>query len=448
MDGFKRPTKPQRPMAGSSKAAPVSRTPEPTQEPVNQLRPSLLGSLWQLPQTAQRPPKAAPTPALPVIDEPKAMPLTSVKKRSKWPFVVIAIVLLLVAVVVGAFLWYQAQLQPLDETDTSVQRVEIKDGSSLNFVAERLEERGLIRSSIAFRIFVNFEGKQAALKAGTCNFTPADSARVILDKLTAGCHDFKSVTFYPGATLETSLYAKNKAAEESKALNDMSIRASLRVAGYSDEDITRAFAASYTSPLFAGKPSSEGYEGYIFGETYYVDLNASAEDVLQMAFDHMYSIVTAEGLEVKFKEQGLNLYQGITLASIVGRELDCEGKPTEERKQRCYGYQQQIAGVFYNRLKIGMSLGSDVTSIYASDKLGVASAIDVDSPYNTRRYAGLTPGPIATPGKLALLSVANPASGEDLFFLAGDDGLIYFARDAVGHEANIVNHCKIGCGNL
>jgi UPF0755 protein len=370
------------------------------------------------------------------------------RRRRKWPFVVIIVLLFLIAVVVGAFMWYQAQLRPVNAADQTVQRVEIKDGSSLGFVAERLKERGIIHNSIAFRIFVRVEGKQAALKAGTCNFTPADSAQVVLSKLTEGCHDFKSVTFYPGATLETSLYAKTKASEEGKELSDMSIRASLRAAGYDDVEITEAFKASYDSPLFAGKPAGEGYEGYAFGETYYVDTGATAKDVLQVAFDHMYEIVESEGLVAKFKAQGLNLYEGITLASIVGRELDCEGKPTEERKQRCYDYQRHIAGVFYNRLKAGMTLGSDVTSIYASDKLGVAPSVDIDSPYNTRRYVGLTPGPIATPGKLALLSVANPTKSEDLFFLAGDDGLIYFAPDQAGHEANIVNHCQIGCGNL
>ena len=95
-----------------------------------------------------------------------------------------------------------------------------------------------------------------------------------------------------------------------------------------------------------------------------------------------------------------------------------------------------------------MSLGSDVTSIYASDKLNQPSSIDIDSPYNTRKYPGLTPGPIATAGKLALLSVANPTEGDDLYFLAGDDGLIYFASDNAGHEANIINHCQKGCGDL
>lgn len=427
MDGFKRPAKPQKKLLSPPKTIPTLPKPQP-----------------QVLEPVSPPQKGLPKLTIDALSPP----LSPLKKRRKWPFVLIGGLLLVIGATIAAFVWYQTQLQPVNTADQAVQRVEIKDGSSLSFVAERLEERGLIRSSLAFRIFVNAEGKQAALKAGTCNFTPADSARSVLDKLTEGCHDFKSVTFYPGATLETSLYAKTKAAEEGKELSDMSIRASLKAAGYSDEEISEAFTSTYASPLFAGKPPGEGYEGYIFGETYYVDTNATAKDVLQVAFDHMYEIIRVNDIEAKFKAKGLNLYEGITLASIVGRELDCEGKPTEERKQRCYEYQRHIASVFYNRLGLGMTLGSDVTSIYASDKLGVAPSVDIDSPYNTRKYVGLTPGPIATPGKLALLSVANPIESDDLFFLAGDDGLIYFARDQAGHEANIVNHCKIGCGSL
>jgi UPF0755 protein len=422
MDGFKRPNRQKQP-------------------DISPLRPEIT--------PGEKPPAELDGQVLPPIGMDAAETDMSLrpKRRKKWFFVLSAALLLAMAIV-GGFLWYQTQLQPVDASNTSVQRVEIKEGASFGYVADRLEERGVIRSSLAFRLFASLQGKQSALKAGACNLTPADSASQVLEKITAGCHDFKVVTFYPGATLEPSLYAKTKARESNKEFKDLSIRGSLREAGFHDSEISDAFAARYESPLFASKPAGEGYEGYVFGETYYVDTGATAKDVLKTAFDYMHSIVTAEQLEQKFKSQGLNLYEGITLASIVERELDCEGKPTEERQARCYAYQQQIARVFYNRLDRGMSLGSDVTSIYASDKLNIASSVDVDSPYNTRRYTGLTPGPIATPGKLALRAVANPSEGDNLYFLAGDDGLIYFAKDEAGHQANIANHCKLYCGDL
>ena len=426
MDGFKRPTRP-------------TPTPAPTPHSSVPVRPPVVGE-----------PKRTPLVAEVVLPEPGETKKlqTPTKIRRRWPYIVASVMVFMLLGLVGAWYWYQGQLQPLDAANDAVQRVEITDGMSLGYLAERLEERGVIRSGLAFTIMTNLSGKQSSIKAGTCDLKASYSAREILDKVTAGCHDFKSITFYPGATLEPSLYAKTRAATEGKDFKDMSIRASLKAAGYDDASINEAFSAQYTSPLFEGKPANEGYEGYVFGETYYVAVDATAKEVLQMAFDHFYEIVKENDLVAKFKQHNLSLYEGITLASIVGRELDCEGKPTEERKQRCYGYQQQIAEVFYNRLATGMSLGSDVTSIYASDKLNIPSSVDVDSPYNTRKYAGLTPGPIATAGKLALLSVANPTVGDNIYFLAGDDGLIYFAKDNAGHEANIANHCQVGCGDL
>jgi len=77
--------------------------------------------------------------------------------------------------------------------------------------------------------------------------------------------------------------------------------------------------------------------------------------------------------------------------------------------------------------------------------MGVPRDTNLDSPYNTRRYTGLPPGPISAPGLNALLGVANPSGHDYLFFLSGDDDVTYFASDLAGHEANIKAHCKIKC---
>ena len=388
------------------------------------------------------PEQSAPTPPLQKLEPLKP------KKTRRCLWIASGAILLVIVSMIAGYGWYQGQLAPVNSADKTVQRVEIKESSTFSSITSTLKQRGLIRSELAFTMYAELHGKRGQLKAGTCSLTPSESVDELLTKLTSGCHDFVSITFYPGATLESSLYAKTKAQQAGKEFKDPSIRASLQAAGFKDVDISAAFAAQYTGPLFEGKPSTEGLEGYIFGETYYVGTGATVQEVLETAFGQMNTIVKQNDLVNKYKAQGLTLYQGITLASIIEKELDCEGKPTEERKNRCYGYQQQIAEVFYNRLAQGMSLGSDVTSIYASDKLGVAPSVDVDSPYNTRKYANLPPGPIATPGKLALLAAANPTSGNKLYFLAGDDGLIYFANDEAGHTANIKNHCQTLCGDL
>ncbi|HRN90765.1 MAG TPA: endolytic transglycosylase MltG, partial [Candidatus Saccharibacteria bacterium] len=241
-------------------------------------------------------------------------------------------------------------------------------------------------------------------------------------------HEQVDITFYPGATL----FDKSDTADNKK----LDVQTVLKRAGYNDSEITAAFDKTYNGPLFAGKPVGSDIEGYVYGDTYKFNKNATVEQILQRTFDEFYGVVQKNDLVDKFKSHGLNLYQGITLASIVQREAYNAND------------QKQVAQVFYSRLAIGMQLGSDVTYQYIADKLGVPRDTNLDSPYNTRRYTGLPPGPIATPGLSALMAVAEPAEGDYLYFLAGDDGKVYFAHTNAEHESNIQKHCQIGCSTL
>ena len=117
--------------------------------------------------------------------------------------------------------------------------------------------------------------------------------------------------------------------------------------------------------------------------------------------------------------------------------------------------QAKVARVFYNRLAQGMSLGSDVTTQYALDLVDPnreiytnnAEALQIDSPYNTRLYPGLPYGPISNPGKQALKATATPDSDASnyLFFLTGDDGMMYYSTTEGEHQQNIINHCAELC---
>jgi UPF0755 protein len=151
-------------------------------------------------------------------------------------------------------------------------------------------------------------------------------------------------------------------------------------------------------------------------------------------------VITDNNLVAQFKTQGLSLYQGITLASIIQREVLSVGGATTPTSD-----QQQVAQVFFSRLTIGMPLGSDVTFIYGAKKLGVEPISTLNSPYNTRIIAGLPPGPISSPGLTALIATAQPADGDYLYFVAGDDGTTHFGRTLVEHEQNVRQYCTIEC---
>lgn len=392
MDGFKPQKRP--PVPQERVSSPIPPTP----------RPQLLATeIPTLPSDRQL--GHSPSPL--GLEKPK-------KNRKNVILIVIStLLLLLVAAGIGGFLWYKAALTPVSSDKTRM-RIDIAVGSSPADVGQTLFEKKLIRSTLAFDIYTRLSGSGSSFQAGTYNLSPSESTEIIVNHLVSGKTDEFSLTFLPGATLKEN-------------------RKQLLSVGYSEIEIDAALSKTYNHPLFIDKPTSADLEGYIYGETYNFSGSATVEQILTRTFDEYYAKIQKNDLINKFKAQGLNLYEGITLASIIQRE---EPNPTD---------QKQVAQVFYLRLKEGMTLGSDVTAYYGADQIGVERSVAVDTPYNTRLHTGLPPGPIATPGFTGLQAATNPASGDYLFFLSGDDDVTYYARTDAEHQVNIRNHCRVKC---
>jgi UPF0755 protein len=362
----------------------------------------------------------------PVVPSPAPQPITptpsglNIKKKVPLKKVLLlsglGLVVVLLGVGLAAWIWYQAQLAPVGQDNGELKRVTIASGTAPSAIGDQLEEQGIIRSSTAFGIYTRLSGTQNQLQAGTYRLSPGESTPAIVDHLVAGKVDTFDITFLPGATL----------AENRTVLID---------AGYPESEVDAALSAEYESPIFAGKPDNADLEGYIYGDTYKFGAGASVQDILLFTFDTYERVIEENDLAARFEAQGLTLFEGITLASIIQRESGG-------------GDEAQIAQVFFSRLAIDMVLGSDVTYQYIADKTGVARDPNLDSPYNTRRYGGLPPGPISAPGLTALLAVAEPAEGDYLYFLSGDDDKTYFARTNEEHEQNIIDHCQQKCSIL
>ena len=359
------------------------------------------------------PPPVAPQPISEIPQSSPSPKKKSWKKITLWSLAGILLVALLT--VGGIFWWYNAQLAPVDASNKDKKLVVIESGSTPTQIAQTLKDEALINNPTAFLWYARVNGVQNNLQAGTYRLSPSESTPEIIEHLSSGKVDTFSITFLPGATL----------ADNRKVLIG---------AGYSEEEVDAALLKSYESPLFAGKPAGADLEGYIYGETYSFGTDTSVEAILEHVFKEFNGVIEENNLVAAYQTQGLSLYEGITLASIIQREASQKGDDMP-----------QIAQVFYSRLSLGMPLGSDVTYQYIADKTGVARDPNLDSPYNTRKYAGLPPGPIASPGKKALLAVAEPATGEYLYFLSGDDNITYFGRTLDEHNANIKNHCQEKC---
>jgi UPF0755 protein len=356
----------------------------------------------------------------PVGDAQSTMPVV---RRPFWRRRAFIVIFVLIAVTIlmslFAYVWYRVQLRPVSSDPKAAHvRITIKSGASLEAIATQLTDDQLIHSRTAFNIYTRLHGLRDKLQAGTYSLSSNMPMPEIIGHLTSGKTDQVSITFLPGATL-----AEN--------------RQVLLKAGYPQAEVDAALNKRYDDvTLFAGKPAGSNLEGYIYGETYQFDSSATVEQILRRTFKEYEDIIQAHHLQEGFAQQGLTLYQGITLASIIQREV---AHTTD---------QKQVAQVFYTRLHTNMPLGSDVTYQYAAKQLGVAPTPDLDSPYNTRKNPGLPPGPIAVPGLSALEAAAAPAAGDYVYFLSGDDEVTYFARTNAEHEANIKNHCQIKCASL
>lgn len=325
----------------------------------------------------------------------------------------------LLGIIVTLVVVYTIALGPIDRNSHTFMRVTIPSGATAAQVGEILENHHLIRNRYVFEIYTQLTNTKSRLRAGNHALTRSLSLPQIVDSLVEGKTDDFKVTILPGLTLEQ--------------LADPSLPGSLADQGFTSAEIKRAFAASYTAPLLSGRPVGASLEGYLHPDTYGISAVDPLETVLTMSFTEMQRIITRDNIETRLKAEGLTLHQGIILASIVQREVSDTS------------VQPQVAQVFLRRLQQNMTLGSDVTFIYIAKKEGRTPSVNDPSPYNTRRVKGLPPGPIANFNSSALAAVANPASGDYLYFVAGDDGTTYFARTEAEHNANIAAHCHTLC---
>jgi len=341
-------------------------------------------------------------------------------RKSKKKFIIWAMITIFIALTVGAggtYYWYTSSLEPANN-EGKIAYFEVKSGDTSDAIAQRLKQAGFIRSSLAFKVALKLDGSGHQLKAGKYRLSPVESTQAIIDKLISGKVDLVTLQISPGITLKT-------------------LRSQLVKAGYAEADVDAALAKGYDHALLKDKPAGATLEGYIFPDTYEVDLQAKPEALLMRSFDALYTQMQDQGVLARLTVEKLTIHQGLTLASIIQNE----DKQPEQQKH--------IAQVFLKRLNQDMSLGSDVTAIYGAAIDGQPadpnSAVAYDSPYNTRIHTGLPPGPISNFNFSALLAVANPTDTDDLYFVAGDDGTVYYAKTLLEHETNVAKHCITGC---
>ena len=302
-------------------------------------------------------------------------------------------------------------LVPAPAVQAGPQVVEIPPHQGTFHVAHGLEQAGVIRSPLGFVLLSALRGSARSLKPGEYEIPQNATTFFILSLLEAGKIRKHMVVFPEGGTAQD--LGRLLQAEHLARAEDV-----LRLAR--DPNFLRSLGVE-----------AESLEGYLFPDTYQFIKGMTTEEMLLRMVQRLREQVTPEIL-ARAEAMGLTLHQLLTLASIIEKEAIA---PEELRL---------ISAVFWNRLRRGMPLQADPTVQYAVGKerrtLSRAD-LEVNSPFNTYRFAGLPPAPIASPGKGAIQAALDPAQVKYLYFVsAGDERRHYFSLTLEEHNSAVARY--------
>jgi UPF0755 protein len=326
--------------------------------------------------------------------------------------------LFLIAALGGGATWLESQIgKPYRGHRPEKVFVDIPHGTSRWGVADILRRNDVIRSRLAFALFSEWHHRKQP-QAGEYLFDHPVNSREVFWKIARGQIYVHTVTVPEGWTM-------------------FDIAAELDRQGVCSRG--DFLAAAHDTTLIADlAPGANSLEGFLFPSTYEFTRRATCEQAVKRMVQNFRAVwETLDHAGGTQQAASLTPAQTVTLASLVERETP----KAEERPL--------VAGVFYNRLRLGEPLQCDPTVQYAMELAGHPEknvhAVDlrVDSPYNTYQHRGLPPGPIANPGEASLRAALGPATTDYLYFVANDDGGHFFSRTLDEHNRNVARLRKL-----
>ena len=336
----------------------------------------------------------------------------------------LALLILVLAVLVGAGGYYTLGLRPVDPGSEEKVIVEIPSGSGASAIVDILDDAGLVKNRFCAKVNSRIGGYDS-LMANTYIFSPSMSFKEIMTVINEGTFEYiskESVEVKDGARLQ----------QVAEAISEqLPYTADEILEKWSDREYLNQLIDKYwfLTDEILDEDIMYPLEGYLYADTYFVTADSSdIEGFTEMCLDRMDEVLTER--KDAIKASGFSVHELLTLTSIVTKEATAED-------------QAGVAGVFMNRLDQGMSLGSDVTVcyIFQEDRVDLkVSQLESTNPYNTRKYAGLPPGPICQVVEDAIDATLNYEKHDYLFFIADEQGIVRYSTDQAGHESNIDEH--------
>jgi len=305
------------------------------------------------------------------------------------------LVLLLIFAVTAGAIWFYVNSQPVS-SDKSFSFFVINKGASASQIGDKLGSAGLIKSALAFKLYIRFTGQSGKLQSGQFKLSPSFTLFQSVNALFNGPVEVWT-------TIPEGLRREEIAVKFATTLGKDTV--------FTDEFLQ----------------ASKGKEGYLFPDTYLFPMDVTATAIVQKMTDTF----TAKTQGLTPKGSNLTFAETVTLASLLERET----KTDLERPV--------VAGILLNRIEIGMPLQVDAAVQYAvgtsKDWWPILSLADlkIKSPYNTYENTGLPPAPIANPGLSSLKAAFNPATTDYLYYIHDSTGQIHYATTLTEHNANV-----------
>ena len=358
------------------------------------------------------------------IDMQQAREVKARKKKKKKGCGCLVLLILVLALLVGAGGYYTLGLMPVDPDSEEQVIVEIPDGSGASAIVDILDDAGLVKNKFCAKVNSRIGGYDT-LMANTYVLSPSMSFKEMMKIINEGTFEYiskESVEVKDGARLQQVAEAVSE---------QLPFTTDEILAKWSDEQYLRELIDKYwfLTDDILDEDVMYPLEGYLYADTYFVTSDISdIEGFTEMCLDRMDEVLTERRDAIE--ASGFSVHELLTLTSIVTKEATAED-------------QAGVAGVFMNRLDQGMSLGSDVTVcyIFQEDRVDLKqSQLDSTNPYNTRKFAGLPPGPICQVVSDAIDATLNYEKHDYLFFIADEQGIVRYSTDQAGHESNIDEH--------
>ncbi|MDD4351384.1 MAG: endolytic transglycosylase MltG [Candidatus Gracilibacteria bacterium] len=329
--------------------------------------------------------------------------------------------IILLAVLAGLLLYflfqsvYNSNLKAVDVDDQRNLKFEVKQGWSVSQIAVSLEEEDLIRSAWAFKKYVEQNADDTAFQAGSFVLRKSYDIAETVEVLSGTPNEMWMTILEGWRASDIGSYLEEKGYATQQAFLDC------------------VATCEFDYEILSSIPEDQGLEGYLFPDTYIITPATEVYGMINRTLMNLDQKLEQE-LRNQAEKQGRSIHEIMTMASLLEREV------------RGYEDRQIVAGLLWKRLEAGMGLGVDATVLYALGDWKATldhEALQIDSPYNTRKYAGLPPGPICSPSLSSIKAALNPVDSPYWFYLTTlDTGEVIYSKNLDEHNENVYKYLR------